>query len=459
MDIKTAISKRVFAPLIYILLLNFIPSSYAMMDTMTLNTIQGDKPRLSPSLEENIDDLDLLGLNIDGTNYYGDEIKNMFLSNAYPFKKSISIAPLKQPNSEEYIDNNSDKLKELAIKSALTVSWYYTGPNNQLIEFTPSETDTFCSLSEKGKSGPYKIKLSGDLSLTSKTGNPDYNEYPNELITEQPSKVYTLSDEVSICYAKPELKPTQAAGASEHQWNKDKGFLVQSTSDATKNFPTTAFYGAKFDIMLSKTNIANDFNWTLTKGSELVSLSNDGNTITVLFNTPTALKSKDAWDYVIGSGTGYTVIIEGVHKTKGYKITYPFTITKWFTSFDKMQTGTTKASSGSALDVVNGCLGLEGTYQISTARDLSNAPFGTAAGTANFTREIGTILGEWGDASQLTYPNSWAAATSQGNTFKRIWVYDTDRNDYCDIHTYNAKYHCINEAGKKNGLCTSVSSR
>ncbi|WP_176700904.1 hypothetical protein, partial [Gilliamella sp. Fer4-1] len=66
------------------------------------------------------------------------------------------------------------------------------------------------------------------------------------------------------------------------------------------------------------------------------------------------------------------------------------------------------------------------------------------------------LLGEWGDPNQNAYPNSWAAAPNQGNIYRRIWLYDTNEKEYCDLHTYNAIYHCRGESESKNGICTAI---
>ncbi|MDF7667322.1 hypothetical protein PT273_05630 [Orbaceae bacterium ESL0727] len=457
---KKFVSKAFIKTMLYnILLFNIIPLCQATLDISTVKELQGHRPTFTTDMETHIDNLDLFGLAVNGNNHYGDDIKNMFLLTAYPFKDKFAIAPLKQPNSSEYVDLDGDEFKDLVATSPISMTWYYTDSTNKLVEFTPTATDTFCSLTKAGKAGPFKVKVSANLLLSSKYGNPINTPYPNDIVTTQPSRTYTILEDTGFCYAKPELNPTQATGVSATQWDARNGFLIQSHTNPAINFPTTAFYGAKFDLLLAKDGVANQYNWTLVRGNELASLTSNANVVTITFNTAAALSSQTAWNYVIGSGTGYSVLVQGIHKTTGYKIEYPFTITKWFTSWDKNQAGKNLANTTSAPNVVAGCLDTPGIYRISNSDEVSNAPFGNSAGSANFTREIGTLLGEWGDPTQTTYPGSWAAASSQGNAYRRIWLYDTGRNQYCDLHTYNAKYHCVSEADSKNGICTSVSSR
>jgi hypothetical protein len=439
-----------------ILLLQISPTSYAYLTTTTIQAIHGTPPSLSSEVEKNIDNLELFGLNVDGQNYYGAEIKNIPLQTNYPFKDRIKVAPLKQPNIAQYDDNDGDELDFLNTKYKTNMTWYYTNAKKQLVDFTPTATDTFCSLSQKGMYSPYKVKLSADLVLFSKYGLPNHNEYPNESIITQPSNMYTILEDTGFCYARPELAPLNATNSEANQWNNKYGFLIQSNKDSTKNFPTTAFYGAKFDLLLAQNGLAQNYIWSIKQGNELVTITNNNDVVTVLFNTKNALDTKKAWQYIVGSNHGYDVIIEGKNKISGNTIQYAFTISHWFSNWDKSSIGQPEANIGRVKDIVKGCESLDGHYRISHANEVSNAPFGKKAGSAKFTREIGTLLGEWGDPNQKAYPNSWAANSEQNAAHKRIWVYDTEVNDYCDIHTYNAKYHCRGEAENKNGICVSI---
>ncbi|MWP60968.1 hypothetical protein [Gilliamella sp. Pas-s25] len=428
-------------------------TSYAVLSTKTSNMIEGTKPKLSITVEKHIDDLNLFGLAIDEKNYYGDEVSRAPFSTAYPFKNHIKIATLKQPNDEQYFDLEGDELDSLGTKQKAEMIWYYTNSSNQLVEFMPADNETFCSLAQKGQLGPYKIKISADLILLSKYGIPNSNEYPNENIVTHPSKIYTVLQDSGICYAKPELAPTQAKTSAKDQWNKNYGFLTQSNVNANENFPTTAFYGARFDLLLAKKGFAQHYIWKVVQGNELVTISSNADIVTVMFNTAEAMNAGTAWQLVMGSNNGYTVIIQGKNKITGSIIQYPFTITKWFSGWDKSLLGQPRANRGNAEEIVLGCKKLDGHYRISYADEVSNAPMGNSA---RYTREIGTLLGEWGDPNQTAYPNSWAAATNQNNTYKRIWLYDTTKKEYCDLHTYNAIYHCRNDNEQKNGVCTAI---
>ncbi|OCG13862.1 hypothetical protein A9G24_07070 [Gilliamella sp. App6-5] len=448
------ITNKHFKTIIYtIYLLQFTTTSYAALSAKTVHSIEGTKPKLVPILEEHINDFELFGLRIDDKYYYGEDLKKAPIPVTYPFKKRITVAPLKQPNNEQYLDLDGDELRFLNTKGKIDMIWYYTNNSNQLIEFKPTETDTFCSLGKEGKSGPYKVKISADLTLFSKYGVPNVNEYPNENIITHPSKIYTLLEESGFCYAQPELLPREAIGSEKNHWDKNNGFLVQSTVEQNKNFPTTAFYGAQFKLLLAKTGVAKNYDWEIVKGRELVTISSNSDTVTVIFNTTEARNTDTAWRHVMGSNNGYTIIIQGRNKITGSIIQYPFTITKWFSGWDKNLIGQPIANRGSVEQIVSGCKELDGHYRVSYANEVSNAPMGR---NARFTREIGTLLGEWGDPNQKAYPGSWAAGPRQGSAFKRIWLYDTVEKRYCDLHTNNAIYHCRGENEQKNGVCTAI---
>ncbi|OCG60992.1 hypothetical protein A9G41_07675 [Gilliamella sp. Nev5-1] len=451
---KKRITKRDFNKIISGLSPFFFSAEIcAQLVAQTVKSIEGTPPSLSPQLEKNIEDLELFGLAVDNKNYYGNEVTQLPISSAYPLKSQIKIAPIKQPDTQQYVDVDGDELGYLTTQSPPQMIWYYTDTKNQMVEFTPAKSDTLCSLAEEGKLGPYKIKILGDLILTSKYGNPSTKQYPNNKVTQHPSKTYTISPDAGFCYAKPELQPDDAKGSAANQWDEKNGFLTQSNIDASRNFPTTAFYGAKFDLLLAKNGLAQNYIWKIIKGDRLVTISSNADTVAVMFNTEEAKNTKMAWDHIMKSDNGYTVIIQGKNKITGKTIEYSFTITKWFSGWDKNLIGQPRANRGSAEDIVSGCKNLDGNYRISHANEVSNAPKGK---NAKFTREIGTLLGEWGDPNQNAYPNSWAAAPNQSNSYKRLWLYDEDEKEYCDLHTYNAVYHCRGEGESKNGICTAI---
>ena len=438
-------------------LLLLSPYGYCSFNSKTVEAIHGNVPWLSTQLESNMKDFELFGLNTDGKNYYGEEVKNMPYSTSYPFKERIKVAPIKLPDNSQFVDDDGDQLTAIDTTSPIVMTWYYTNENKELIEFKPTKSDTFCSLSEKGWYAPYKIKLEADgVLLYTQYGLPNSNQYPNKKIIDSPSKMYTLVEDTGFCYAKPELQPRLVTNSEKDHWDPKHGFLIQSNNQSI-NFPSTAFYGAQFDLSLAQKGLVDKYNWQLLKGKELVSepiINASNDFVTLRFGTDNAKNTLLAWNYVMGNNTGYEVILEGTHKTHGYKIHYGFTITKWFSGWDLSTMGTGNSSVGTASQIVEACKQQPGNYRIAYAHEVSNADIDSKYGI--YTREIGTLLGEWGDPTQEAYPGSWAPNANEQNMNKRIWLYETKREQYCDIHPDRGVYHCLKENQLKNGLCIAV---
>ena len=443
----------------YLLLFIYTQQTFASLSQTTAKVIEGTPPHLSLPLELTIDNLNLFGLKIYNQNYYGEEVNKLPITSNYPFKNKIQIAPLKQPNEQEYLDADGDELLFLTESPQIKMTWYFTDSNGKQVEFQPNDTDTFCNLGKKNIYAPFKIKLSSDfITLFSKYGTPNYYQYPNDDITKKPSKTYTIMDDVGICFAKPELKPKESGVKAQSQWDSDNGFLPQSRNDPSKNFPSTGFYGAQFQLILTNEQIAKDYEWSIKQGGELVQVNKDDKTqaVTVSFDMPDAKDPAKAWQYIMGSGDGYTVIVEGKNPQRNTSIQYSFTLVKWFTGWDENKIGEPGASVTTGPKVDESCSALAGggKYRISYTNEVVNSSL--QAAKAKYTREIGTLFSEWGDPSQKAYPNSWAANDKQDARYKRIWLYDPDKQKYCDLHTYQAVYHCVAENGLKNGLCTAI---
>ncbi len=443
-----------------LLLLPFFQLSYANLTVETAKTIQGTLPRLSDELENDLkNDGELkqfFGLNVNGKNYYGQEsISNMPVPISYPFYNQITPAKIRQPDNTQYFDRDGDEFDYMTADSGINMVWLYTNSENKEVEFYPKSTDTFCSLAEEEKYAPFKVKLSADLVLFSKYGDPDYKTYPNNDITNQPSAIFTVLEDVGVCYAKPELDPNDVGDGGKYQFDRKKGFLTQSNVDPTKNFPTTGFYGARFELNLSKNAVYKDYDWYVKQGNELVYIEKDSNSIpSVVFKGASAKDSKKAWDLVMGSSKGYLVIIEGKNKKTNKTFQYSFTITKWFESWRPVDVVEKPgAEKGDVVNVVSACESKKGHYRLAHAEDMSNAVL-NAKGEGQFSREIGKLISEWGDANQKTYPGSFAPGKK--GSYRYFYVWDPTVGDYCDIHLNNGKYHCRDkENEKKNGVCAS----
>ena len=444
------------------LLIFHLSSGVASLNISSKNEIVGEKPTLTNAIEDKITNLDLFGIhftdvnnNNNSGNYYGDkDIRNLPINPAYPFKKLFKPATLlKQPVSE-YFDSEGDQFGELTLDSTPTVQWLYTDKKGKEVVFVPGENDTFCSLAAAGKyTAPYKYRITSKLKLTSKYGIPRSNSYPNETVTQIPEKTYTILNDSGICWARPaSLKPDQASkDAKKHEWDSKKGFLVQSSSSSSLNFPQTAFYGAKFDLLLASNGLVHNYDWRIAKGSQLITFELTNDVVTINFNTSTAKNDLEVWKLVTANDQGYEVIIEGTHKTSGNKIYYPFRIKKWFTGWSERYS---QAADAKVIDTACAAKG-KNQYKITALEDLvGNAAVIKGKNDSVFYRKIGALVSEWGLVSQELYPNSWAPAGKAGpNTTRRLWL--TYDGDYCDLHLYDAAFHCKNEKQNKNGVCVS----
>ena len=454
-----------------LLLLPFFQLSYANLTIETAQTIQGTKPRLSDALETSLINTGelkpLFGLHIDNKSYYSDEeIAQMPVPTSYPFMNRFTPALIKQPNENEYFDRDGDKLSFLSAIDGINMEWYYTDAQGKELSFTPRDSDTFCSLASDGKFAPFKVKLSADLVLVSEYGDPDFTTYPNDVIKNQPSATFTIIEDVGICYARPELSPNNVPSSNKSQWNQRNGFLAQSNVDPTKNFPTTGFVGAKFDLILSQNNLYADYDWYVKQGSDLVTVTKSARTNipTVTFNGPDANDTGKAWEHVMGgSGNGYLVVIEGKNTKTDRTIQYAFTITKWFDVWkQELVNNRLRAVRGSVAEVVEGCESKSGHYRVSQINDISDAIETATSQNVYITREIGSLISEWGDVDQDNYPGSFGP--QRGNANKRFYVYNPGFNDddgdadgaYCDIHLNDGRFHCREkEREHKNAVCAS----
>ncbi|MCX8650310.1 hypothetical protein J3U21_07960 [Gilliamella sp. B2776] len=448
-----------------LLLLPFFQLSYANLTIETAKTIQGTQPRLSEDLENELlnngELKQLFGLRIDHKDYYGEEgIASMPVPINHPFKNRFIPAQIKQPNENEYFDRDGDKLSYILPADPskdIKMQWYYTDSRNNDIAFTPKDTDTFCSLSAEGKFAPYKVKLSTDLVLFSESGDPDHTTYPNDVIKNQPSATFTVIDDIGICFAKPSLRPNLPS-SDKDQWIAQKGFKTQSNTDPTKNFPNTGFVGAKFELILSQTNLYANYEWNVKQGNDLVTVTKDARTNipTVIFNGPDAKDTEKAWEHVMGgSGDGYPVVIEGKNTKTGKIIQYAFTITKWFDTWEQTVINNIYyAKIDTVAKVVAACKKKPGHYRLSQTSDVTNAIEPDTAKTIYITREIGTLFSEWGDVDQLNYPGSFAPNVA--GTYKFFYVEQPSNNKVCDIHIDTGIYHCRPvDTELKNAVCAS----
>lgn len=281
-----------------------------------------------------------------------------------------------------------------------------------------------------------------------------------------------------ICYVRlGSLDPDLAEEKNQSQWTAKREFIAQSSTDGSKNFPTTAFYNAAFQLELAKSGLENNYTWRIIKGSELVrfklaglnqlgTTSNTATSVTgrpviITFTTQQALKPELAWNLVVGSGNDFEVIIEGKPNNSNNPnlstITYPFKITKWFATYvadfkgdnSNIRNERTKGS-----EIEEDCSKLPGNYRISHTEEVINAPVPPSKNArTTFTRQIGQLMGEWGLVNKKNYPGSW------GTVYELVWLKESrwPGRNYCDVHGDIGKYHCNQpETAGKSGVCTAI---
>ena len=132
----------------------------------------------------------------------------------------------------------------------------------------------------------------------------------------------------------------------------------------------------------------------------------------------------------------------------------------WFDAWkQKIDGDVYKALTGEVADVVAECEAKKGHYELSNADEISNAVLGSK-GSGQFTREIGRLISEWGEATQKSYPGSFAP--DKGGSYKRFYVWEPTAGDngegqVCDLHIDSGVYHCRpNEIENKNAVCASI---
>ncbi|WP_208293450.1 hypothetical protein [Zophobihabitans entericus] len=304
---------------------------------------------------------------------------------------------MKTDNESIYLDDDEDLFD--SISGLVTSQWYYIS-NGETIAFTPTLNDTFCSLAENGKPAPYIVTLSNDgaLSLNSQFGLPRSTTY------EHVTKTYIISPSVSICYVQPNLGNTHYSSHSNTQWTADKGFFPQTSG---KNFPTTAFDQARFDLVTTHT----DYIWQVTQGQSIIQTDSSGylpvsqGKVSVIFKG--ANKTQPTIPPYNQLGSGYPVTIIGTLENAP-SITYQFTIEKWFINNGNSVDDYTQAQSF--------CRSLNTDYRIPSLIELTNSVQAGGSSTGNsYTRKIDeSLLAEWGALFDPNVDSGQAEAMGTG---------------------------------------------
>ncbi|WP_147405404.1 hypothetical protein [Orbus hercynius] len=281
---------------------------------------------------------------------------------------------------------------------SLTVNWLDVNGTDitNTVKTTP---DTALGGCDAPYIGPYQLTVSStDGSLSTQYGDPSTSYFT------QSTKSYYLQPPVSgskVCYIQPNLNyGTGVYAGSTTQWNPAKGFLVQDVNTPSRNFPTTGFNQAFFDILLNGV-LGSSVTATKVSGSSNISLTltpnpngAGANIVRVTLNGPS---------FASPGSSAFTATTFKL--SAGSTDLYSFTLKQWFIA--RKNTDGNYSNSASYCASVAG-----GNYRMMAVRDLTNATGEVGFENPNnpnenYQRQIGGgLFSEWGVTSFRYYTES-----------------------------------------------------
>ena len=319
---------------------------------------------------------------------------------------SIDLNKLIGPPNNYWGDDDGDGQGVNGITATGSLSVSITNKNNQKV--SRGTVLDICS-------APYKVIItSTNGSLTTQYGEPNDSTFIGG------SATYYINPNSSpvICYVKPELNlGADSYAGPENVWSSTKGFLPQSTSDYSLNFPTTGANNLYFDLNIGGTG---PLTWPpVTKSGITATMTpdNSGTSVRVKLTGPAKGQSQ------VGKPTLPAVFeLVGYDSSDRAVVKYGFVLKQWFVN-----------RGGVTADFANTeswCASLG--YRLPHVRDLTNAVCvgvdsvvcqGAVGASPQsdgnyYKRQIGAgLFSEWGDTSNyadagfvyLTYHTSDAA--------------------------------------------------
>jgi hypothetical protein len=243
---------------------------------------------------------------------------------------------------------------------------------------------------------PYKVVLtSTNGHLTTQYGEPNSTSFTSS------SATYYLSPKTApaICYAKPELSlGTDSYAGPDNIWSSTKGFLLQSSSDYSFNFPTTGANNLYFDLNIMGSGTLRWPAVTMAGITATMTPNNNGTSVRVKLTGPAATADQIQADT---PGSISKPILPQTFELVGYDssdravVKYGFVLKQWFVNRgDKRDTPQNHASW---------CTNL-GYRQIEVS-DVTNASGEGYVGSSSgnyYQRKIGAgLFSEWG--SMINY--------------------------------------------------------
>ncbi|WP_392560444.1 hypothetical protein [Orbus mooreae] len=406
-------------------------SSYATLSTMTSQTIQGTAPYFVLNRMVLTSTDEILGFSYkttDGETAFANaaQASSTITVNAYMKENElVALVPITGIeillNSVLVADNSIDS-KGLWIADddgdALAGSTRAVGSITATllknsVAVAPADTafDSCATYQLKIALPAVAAGVISSIQAITNYGSPNYKYY--NYTSSNQSATYTLASSMpTACYALPYFSrgDGEYAGTSA-EWERYKGFKPQSRTIASKNFPTTGFDNAFFDLTLAGTT-AQDLIDTNADKSGKVYGTGSSEVYLVLSATSKANVLRVRLRGPSSSSAPVNAYTATTFKLKSGEIdVYSFTIDKWFFA--------RKDVRGSYNDTVNPAISYcssfsNGTYRIPSFAEYINSTFALfnivgSSSQNHYTRSIGQgLFAEWGalSYSSTVYPDS-----------------------------------------------------
>jgi hypothetical protein len=429
---------------------SFFSTESLALSAVTTNVIEGHSPRFITSIENSIEsnaEFDYFGVTYDGKTYFNtndlDSALGINIATKTPVSLKLSSA-IKQPQNTDVIDVDGDGDISLSEDTAhpLSLVWYYEDSDNNEVKLTAAQTTTTFSTLLKNGIYPY-IKVSGSVSLNTKYGVPNSQNYPDNkiAITKTPYRRFHIKiGGEAIKYASPNM--SYAGGGYTYG---DKSIFDPTTnnghvpqSDYLDNFPSTGANGLYFYLVTNgidnsldtttwavKTSNVDDSSLnaitasiekTEAPSSKGFKVYDNKNMVLVTLKGPDS--SSKGEDKATAPTANLPVDIELIGTTKqGVKLTYKFRITQWFINRGDFVAWPAQQKEW--------CEGL-GNYRQANVRDLSNARLNSLSDNFhphhNYKRAVHQgLLTEWGAMAYFSGANfynqtyGWTSGISPSN--------------------------------------------
>lgn len=295
----------------------------------------------------------------------------------------------------------------------------------------------------------------GKIRAATEYGNPKYQDYTANTDN---TVIYTLATSVPhACYAQPNLMNGTGTYAGAVEWDSAKGFLSASTTvyptanNTGKNFPTTGFNHAYFNLTLGGTT-AKQVIFATTASTGL-----SGTYTPVGSSVSVELSASDEKTNILKvkllgphDGDNHASIPKHVPtqfdlKSSTTNIVYSFKIDKWFIAKQNSSPYSSDNRSSSHVNTATAanetpkyCASLGGggnKYRVpSVLGDYTNANVTVSVGGntgGNYKREIGGgLFAEWGYTYNDYYTNSdieesyyWASESHSSSNQYTVYSY------------------------------------